>query len=97
MTRIRNELRLQTHELPEFLRFTAADRHFKVQIAQPQQIGIVEPRNNFLDFAEINDVGAVTAKKCSCGRRAWKSLMLSAIVYSPLFVITLVLFSRAAA
>ena len=67
--RARAGKRLQAHQLAKLFHLAAADRHFKLKIAQPQNVGIVEPGHDLADLRQVNAVRAVAAEKCSSGSR----------------------------
>ena len=47
-------MHLKAHQLPEFFYLAAADRDFKVQITEPQNIGIVKPRLDLADLVQVD-------------------------------------------
>lgn len=49
--------------MAERLDLAAADRNFKIQIAQPQNIGVVEPWNDFPDLGQIDAIRPVAAEE----------------------------------
>ncbi len=59
----RNEMPLQAHQCTKGFYLTAAHRHFKFQLVQPQNIGIIEPGYDLADFRQIDAVRTVAAKE----------------------------------
>lgn len=61
---------LQIHQLAKLFHFTATDRNLKLRVTQAQHIGVVEPRLNFPNFAEIYAIRAVAAEEMRGGQFA---------------------------
>lgn len=59
----RTYLQLQPHQLAKFPHFAAADRHLKIQVAQFENIGVVEPGLDLADLAQVDAVRTVTPEK----------------------------------
>ena len=54
---------LQVHELAELFHPAAAYRHLKIQILQPQNIGVVKPWLDLADLMQVDAERAVAAEK----------------------------------
>lgn len=54
---------LQVHELAELFHSAAAYRHLKIQILQPQYIGVVKPGFDFADLVQVDAERAVAAEE----------------------------------
>ena len=50
---------LQVHELAELFHPAAAYRHLKIQILQPQNIGVIKPGFDFADLVQVDAERAV--------------------------------------